>query len=108
MTIIIQIVQPSGVDIELEANEQDTLLESCQRMGIDGLVGECGGNCACGTCHCYVDYAPPGALSAPSTEELQMLDFVACEREDNSRLACQIKITQALSGMRIIMPERQF
>ena len=66
------------------------------------------GNCACGTCHCYVEQAPQGALLDASNEELQMLDFVAAPREDNSRLACQIRITEEMQGMRITMPDRQF
>jgi len=108
LSITIYVTQPSGAEEELIAQEDQTLLECAQAAGLDGFVGECGGNCACGTCHCYVETVPQGALADPSNEELQMLDFVAAPREDNSRLACQIRISQDLHGMRITMPDRQF
>jgi 2Fe-2S ferredoxin len=108
VSIQIYIIQPNGAQEELNCDEHNSLLEAVQSGGIDGLVGECGGNCACGTCHCYVEYAPEGVLDAVSAEEDQMLDFVVTPRQDNSRLACQIKLTPAHAGMRIKMPERQF
>lgn len=108
MSITIFVTQPNGAEEELSAEEGQTLLECTQAAGLDGFVGECGGNCACGTCHCYVEQAPQGSLLEASNEELQMLDFVAAPREDNSRLACQIRITEEMQGMRITMPDRQF
>ena len=108
MSITIFITQPNGAEEELNANEDQTLLECVQGAGLDGFVGECGGNCACGTCHCYIDFAPQGTVLEATNEELQMLDFVASPREENSRLACQIRITSEMQGMRITMPDRQF
>ena len=108
MSIQIFITQPNGAEEELSCEDGATLLEAVQIGGLDGLVAECGGNCACGTCHCYIEFVAEGALEEPSSEEDQMLDFVVTPREDNSRLACQIKITQALDGMRVGMPDRQF
>lgn len=108
MSITVFIIHPNGAEEELIAQEDHTLLESVQSTGLDGFVGECGGNCACGTCHCYIEFAPQGSLLEATNEELQMLDFVASAREDNSRLACQIRITKDMHGMRVAMPERQF
>ena len=108
MSIQIFITQPNGAEEELSCEDGATLLEAVQIGGLDGLVAECGGNCACGTCHCYIEFVAEGALEEPSSEEDQMLDFVVTPREDNSRLACQIKITQPLDGMRVRMPDRQF
>jgi len=108
LSITIIVTQSNGAEEELNAQLDQTLLECAQTAGLDGFVGECGGNCACGTCHCYVEFAPQGALVDPTNEELQMLDFVAAPREENSRLACQIRITEDMHGMKITMPERQF
>ena len=66
-------------------------MQGATANGVDGIVGECGGSCACATCHCYVDEARLADLPPPSEGELGMLDNVAAERRPNSRLACQIK-----------------
>jgi len=58
MSITVFIIQSSGAEEELAAQEDQTVLECVQNAGIDGFVGECGGNCACGTCHCYIEFAP--------------------------------------------------
>jgi len=108
LSITIFVTQPNGAEEELNAQVDQTLLECVQMAGLDGFVGECGGNCACGTCHCYIEYAPADSLSEATNEELQMLDFVASPREENSRLACQIRISEDMQGMRVTMPERQF
>jgi len=90
-------------------NLQDgwSLMQGATANGIDGILGECGGSCACATCHCYVDEARLGDLPAASEGELDMLENVAAERKPNSRLACQIKATAALEGLVIRLPETQ-
>ena len=75
--------------------------------GVDGIVGECGGSCTCATCHCYVDEARLAELPPPAEGEAAMLDFVAAERRPNSRLACQIRATAALDGLRVELPATQ-
>lgn len=108
MQIQIYLTDPRGAEEELSAPEGYTLLQAAQDAGLDGLVAECAGNCACATCHCYVEFVPDQALSEPSHEEQQMLDFVAAPREENSRLACQIIINSHMQGMRVRIAERQF
>jgi 2Fe-2S ferredoxin len=76
--------------------------------GIDGIVGECGGGLACATCHCYVEDSWAGRLDAPSEAEVQMLESAACEVKPNSRLSCQIAMTEALDGLVVDLPERQY
>jgi len=76
--------------------------------GIDGIVGECGGGLACATCHCYVEDAWAGRLDAPSEAEVQMLESAASEVKPNSRLSCQIAMTEALDGLVVDLPERQY
>jgi 2Fe-2S ferredoxin len=99
-----------------EANGQSTtvnladgwsLMQGATTNGVDGILGECGGSCACATCHCYVDEARFAELPAPSEGELAMLENVAAERRPNSRLACQIKSSPALEGLKVLLPATQ-
>lgn len=76
--------------------------------GIEGIVGECGGGLACATCHCYVGEAWADKLEAPSEAEQQMLESAACEVRPNSRLSCQIAMTEALDGLVVDLPEKQY
>jgi 2Fe-2S ferredoxin len=100
----------------IEANGQSTtvnladgwsLMQGATANGVDGILGECGGSCACATCHCYVDEARLGDVPAASESELAMLENVSAERRPNSRLACQIKATAALEGLIVRLPETQ-
>jgi 2Fe-2S ferredoxin len=75
--------------------------------GVDGIVAECGGNAVCATCHVYVDEAWLGKLEPVADDEDALLDGTATERLPNSRLSCQIKITPALDGLVLRLPERQ-
>lgn len=76
--------------------------------GIEGIVGECGGGLACATCHCYVEDDWAGKLAPPSEAELQMLESATCEVKPNSRLSCQIAMTEALDGLVVDLPEAQY
>jgi 2Fe-2S ferredoxin len=84
-----------------------SLMQGATTNGIEGIVGECGGSCACATCHCYVDETRLADLPAPSEIELAMLENVAAERRAGSRLACQIKASPALDGLIVYLPECQ-
>jgi ferredoxin, 2Fe-2S len=76
--------------------------------GIEGIVGECGGGLACATCHCYVEDDWADKLSPPSEAELQMLESAVSEVKPNSRLSCQIALTEALDGLVVDLPEAQY
>jgi ferredoxin, 2Fe-2S len=73
---------------------------------VPGIDGDCGGNCACATCHVYVDQAWSKRLGARTATEEDMLNCVA-ELRDSSRLACQIILTDALDGLVVQLPEAQ-
>jgi 2Fe-2S ferredoxin len=73
---------------------------------IPGIDADCGGACACATCHVYVDPAWFEKLPPQDEMELSMLDF-AIERQANSRLSCQIKVTEALDGLVVRLPKSQ-
>ena len=90
------------VDVEAGA----TVMEAAIRNAIPGIEAECGGACACATCHVYVD-APWGEkVGAPTPMEEDMLDF-GFDVRPNSRLSCQIKVTDELEGLSLSTPERQ-
>ena len=103
----ITFVEASGQSTTVNLADGWNLMQGAIANGIDGILGECGGSCACATCHCYVDEARLGDLPPASENELGMLDNVAAERRPNSRLACQIKATAALEGLIIHLPETQ-
>jgi 2Fe-2S ferredoxin len=100
-------IEADGRQRKVEASDGWSLMQAAAAHGVDGLVGECGGSCACATCHCYVDEKWLSALPQPSDVELEMLECVAAERRPNSRLACQIKLTAELQGLVLRLPDTQ-
>lgn len=103
----ITFVEASGQSTTVSLNDGWSLMQGATANGIDGILGECGGSCACATCHCYVQEDRLADLPAPSENELAMLENVAAERRPNSRLACQIKASPALDGLVVHLPETQ-
>jgi 2Fe-2S ferredoxin len=100
-------IEASGQSATVDLAEGWSLMQGATANGIDGILGECGGSCACATCHCYVDEAWLDKLTPASEGELAMLENVASPRRPNSRLACQIKATAALEGLLVRLPETQ-
>ena len=100
-------VEASGASTTVNLPDGWNLMQGAITNGIEGILGECGGSCACATCHCYVDDLLARVLPAPSQNELDMLDNVVAERRPNSRLACQIKASAALEGGVVHLPECQ-
>jgi len=91
---------------ELEALEGWRVMEIIRDYGMNdpqlGIKAECGGACACATCHVYVDAAWVDALPAQTDEEMDMLDS-AFEVEENSRLSCQIIMSEELDGLKVTL-----
>lgn len=100
-------IEPSGQAVTVAVTDGWSLMQGAMANGVDGIVAECGGSCACATCHCYVDEARLADLPAPSANELGMLEHVAAERRPNSRLSCQIKSSADLEGLVLTLPDRQ-
>nr|WP_294554455.1 2Fe-2S iron-sulfur cluster-binding protein [uncultured Rhodopila sp.] len=100
-------IEPSGNAVTVNVAEGRSLMQGATAKGVNGILAECGGSCACGTCHCYVEAARLPDLPEPTDAELAMLDTVAAERRPNSRLSCQIKATAALEGLVVALPDRQ-
>jgi len=104
--INLTIVAFDGTRHDLKADEGSTVMENAIRNSVPGIDAECGGACACATCHVYVDEAWTEKVGAPAPMEEDMLDF-AYDVRPSSRLSCQIKLTQALDGLVVHVPERQ-
>ncbi|MBX3578117.1 MAG: (2Fe-2S)-binding protein [Rhizobiaceae bacterium] len=95
-----------GARFEVEAENGSTVMENAIRNAVPGIEAECGGACACATCHVYVDEAWTAAVGEPESMEEDMLDF-AFDVRPNSRLSCQIKVRDDLDGLVVTVPERQ-
>lgn len=100
------IVAHDGVRFEIDAEDGSTVMENAIRNAVPGIEAECGGACACATCHVYVDDAWTDKVGAPDVMEEDMLDF-AYEVRPASRLSCQIKVAPELDGLVVQVPERQ-
>jgi 2Fe-2S ferredoxin len=100
-------VEIDGPPNTIDAPVGDSVMASAVRNGVSGIVGECGGNCSCATCHVYVDEEFMGLVGPPGDLEDDMLDLGVSERRPTSRLSCQIEVTEALDGLTVETPEEQ-
>jgi 2Fe-2S ferredoxin len=99
-------IDHGGTARTVEAAVGSTVMENAIKNNVPGIVAECGGACSCATCHVHVDEAWKEKVGPPSAMEEDMLDF-AFDVAPNSRLSCQIKVTDALDGLMVRTPERQ-
>jgi 2Fe-2S ferredoxin len=102
----ITFVDARGVSRTVEAEPGSTVMENAIRNDIPGIEAECGGACACATCHVYVAEEWREAAGEPQPMEEDMLDF-AFDVRPNSRLSCQIRVRPELDGLVVTTPERQ-
>ena len=91
-------IEAGGNRREIEARIGEPLMIAARNVGVRGIVAECGGSAMCATCHCYVVFAPEGALAAMRADEVDTIEFNANEPRETSRLTCQITVTAALEG----------
>ena len=100
-------VEHDGTRREIEGQVGETVMETAVKNQVPGIEADCGGACACATCHVYVDPGWVKVTGEASEMEEDMLDF-AFEVRENSRLSCQIRITEEFDGLVVQTPERQF
>jgi 2Fe-2S ferredoxin len=100
-------IEHGGTKHEVEVAEGLTVMEGAVSNNITGIDGDCGGACACSTCHVYVDPAWIAKLPAKEAMEEDMLEFAYEPDPERSRLTCQLKVSPALEGLVVHMPERQ-
>ena len=102
----ITFVQPDGSRTTVEAEAGRTAMEAARDHDIRGIRAECGGECSCSTCHCYVDPEWLDRLPPSQEDEATLVEF-AWEPKPGSRLACQLRVTEALDGLVLHVPEQQ-
>ena len=102
----ITFIDSSGTARTVDGEIGATVMETAIKNGVPEIEAECGGACACSTCHLYIDEAWMEKVGEPSPMEADMLDF-AFEVKPNSRLSCQIKVTEELDGLVATTPSRQ-
>jgi 2Fe-2S ferredoxin len=100
-------VTTDGNRREVNGSVGTSVMQTAVARGIDGIIGECGGNLMCATCHVYVDPAWLESLEPVDDEENEMLEEVESPREVNSRLSCQIRVSDQIDGLVVTLPERQ-
>lgn len=99
-------IESTGQSHTIEAKPGQSVMEGAVKHNIPGIDADCGGACACATCHVYVDEAWLAATGTALAMEESMLDF-ASDLRPTSRLSCQIKVTEALDGLIVRLPESQ-
>ena len=100
-------IEHNGTRHEVNAEPGMTVMEAAIKNDVPGIEAECGGACACATCHVYVDDAWTAKVGPPSEMEEDMLDF-AFDVKPTSRLSCQVKVRDELDGLVVNTPEKQF
>jgi 2Fe-2S ferredoxin len=97
----------AGRVFTVDAAVGESVMAAAVKNGVPGVVAECGGNCSCATCHVWVadEFAP--LVGPPGDMEEDLLDLAVAERRTTSRLACQIRVTEALDGLTVEIPPEQ-
>ncbi len=100
-------IEHNGTEHVVDVANGLTVMEGARDNGIPGIEADCGGACACSTCHVYVAEDWVGKLPEKEAMEADMLDFAFEPDPVRSRLTCQLKVTDALDGLVVTMPEKQ-
>ena len=104
---VINYIEADGTEYSVNVAEGVSLMQGALDNMIDGIIAECGGCCVCCTCHCMIDPAWSEAVGSAAADEAEMLEMVD-NTEETSRLACQVKVTSAMEGMVVRLPESQY
>lgn len=102
----LKFVQADGTEIETDAALGMSVMQAAVNAGVDEIAAECGGACACGTCHCVLPKEWFERVAAPLGDEADMLEFVI-EPQPTSRLSCQVVVSEDMDGMVINVPDSQ-
>ncbi|MBB5744762.1 2Fe-2S iron-sulfur cluster-binding protein [Brevundimonas variabilis] len=99
-------IEHDGKEHTVDVKPGLSVMEGAIRNNVPGIDADCGGACACATCHVYVDPDWVAVAGKPSAMEESMLDFAETV-EPNSRLSCQIRVSDALDGLIVRLPQSQ-
>jgi 2Fe-2S ferredoxin len=102
----ITFIESTGAEHVVDGQVGVSVMETAVKNMVPGIDADCGGACACATCHVYVDAGWLEKVGKPQAMEESMLDF-AYEPKENSRLSCQITVTDALDGLVVRLPQFQ-
>lgn len=97
-------VQQDGSEQAVDVQPGQSVMQAAIGSMVPGITADCGGACTCATCHGYVDEAWVGRVPPPSADEADMIDAGCLDVQPNSRLTCQIRVTDALEGLVIRLP----
>jgi ferredoxin, 2Fe-2S len=101
-------VDPSGEERVVDAEVGESVMVAATKNGVPGIIGECGGNASCGTCHVWVREPYAEQVGPPGQDlEEDLLDLGVSDRRENSRLSCQIEVTAELDGLTLDVPPEQ-
>ena len=100
-------VEHNGTEHSIDVPIGQSIMQAAVNHMVPGIEGDCGGLCACATCHVYIPEEHQGDCGEVEELEQNILDF-AFDVDDRSRLSCQIEMSDALDGMRVLMPKRQY
>lgn len=104
---LVKFISHDGVEQDVHVASGTSVMHAAVDNGVSGILADCGGACSCATCHCYVDDAWLDKVKEADDVESQMLEFVM-EPQPNSRLSCQIEVSDELDGLVVRLPEKQF
>jgi len=97
-----------GTETAITAEPGTSLMDAAVDNAIEGVVGDCGGSMTCATCHVFVADIAGATLPPIETAEDEVLDSTATPRRSNSRLSCQIELTDSMSTIRVTLPKSQW
>lgn len=100
-------VTVTGDEHNVDATPGESVMSTAVKNGVPGIIGECGGNASCATCHVYVREEFLALLEAPGDMEDDLLDLGVEERRATSRLSCQIRVSDGLDGFIVDVPDEQ-
>ena len=100
-------VGSAGDDSTIDATLGDSVMATAVKNGVRGIIGECGGNASCATCHVWVREEFLPLVGPPNEDEEDLLDMGVSDRRECSRLSCQIRVTEELDGLTVDIPPTQ-
>lgn len=100
-------IASDGSKTTIDAAAGTSVMQAALMNGVDGIIGECGGNLMCATCHVYAEESWAERLEAPDEVEEEMLEETVSPRKSCSRLSCQIRLDDATDGLVVYLPEAQ-
>ncbi|WP_338105005.1 2Fe-2S iron-sulfur cluster-binding protein [Modestobacter muralis] len=100
-------VEDAGQEHPIEATVGESVMATAVKNGVPGIIGECGGNASCGTCHVWVRAEFTKLVGEPNDLEEDLLEMAVTDRREGSRLSCQISVSPELDGLTVDVPPQQ-